>query len=117
MLAVSAYDGDGGKTDCDVGGTDEIMQGFWQSYVHNVITDPTGKGSIRSWRNGLQVAAWVGNLGDDKGDTFWKFGVYGEPQWGGDDSMVKPLAVQYANMEWGVTSLVDRVKNPIPVYP
>jgi lysophospholipase L1-like esterase len=60
------------------------------------------------WIDGDKVAHFAGRLGY-VGRYYWKFGVYRE-------SASEAIAVQYANMEVGTTSLATRIKHPKPVY-
>ncbi len=82
----------------------------WQHIVVRIKFDPSGRGSLTFWLNGQQRY----NSGpipigyNDKLGPYFKFGVYR----GGTDMTT---VAEFANVEIGTDSLLDRVHNPKPL--
>lgn len=81
----------------------------WMNFVFRFVLDPFGGGELQVWKDGVEIVdlseITIG-YNDVLGPRF-KFGAYC------DD--LGTAVVHYANVEWGTTSLLDRIANPLPV--
>jgi hypothetical protein len=72
-------------------------------------------GHLDVWLNGTQVVNVDTAIGYYLDPTTIEYG-YAYPHFGiYENNYFDPTIVYYANPEWGVTSLLDRVTNPLPV--
>jgi hypothetical protein len=82
----------------------------WQRIVVRVKFDPFGKGSITFWLNGEQVYA-SGEIPIGYNDSFGPHFSQGQYR-GSTDATT---ALDFANVEFGTNSLLDRVTHPKPL--
>jgi hypothetical protein len=82
----------------------------WQNIVVRVKFDPHGNGRLTFWLNGEQRydsgAIPIGY--NDRLGPYFKYGLY---RGGSDQTSV----AEFANVEIGISSLLDRVTNPLPL--
>jgi len=82
----------------------------WQKMVVRVKFDPFGKGSITFWLNGQKVYASP-NIPIGYNDSFGPHFSQGQYRGASDAT----TAFDFANVEFGTKSLLDRVANPKPL--
>jgi hypothetical protein len=86
-----------------------IARGTWYHRVFNIRFDQSGKGFVRVWINGTQIADYVGNTGNSRTPFYyWKFGIY-------RSQAPEYIAVRYANMTIGRADLSAKIANPDPI--
>lgn len=85
----------------------------WMNFVHRIKIDHTGGGILQSWINGVQRVNYAGAIGYNQTlGPYWKWGIYSQ-------NVPYTRRVKYANTEISLSSLSDRIANPLPIteYP
>ncbi len=88
-----------------------LRTGQWVQIVLRYRADPFGHGALQAWADGREVVnlrnipIGYNNVRDG---AAWEFGIY-------RGQSAEPLVVEYANMEQGTQSLMNRVTNPKPL--
>lgn len=84
--------------------------GIWVPIVLHVRQSQTNTGVLEAWIKGQQVCS-VSNINMGYNDAVparWQFGVY-------DDPSYPDMRIEYGNVEFSTSSLLDRVANPLPL--
>ena len=88
--------------------TRRIERDRWYRLVGRVKFGWEGNGSVRIWMDGSKIVG-LGNTDigyNDAQAPYWKFGIYRR-------KVPETLVVEYANFEYGESSLIHRVANPL----
>jgi hypothetical protein len=87
-----------------------LPEGQWQHLVMRVKLDPYGNGSLTFWLNGQQMydSGPIPVGYNDELGPYFKYGLYR----GASDLTT---VMEFANVEMGSGSLLDRVSHPLPV--
>ena len=88
----------------------DFSRGKWYDFVVRFRSSYAGNGQLQVWRDGLQIinASGLVNGYNDAVGPYLKFGAYRGPTANGET-----FAVQYANVEVGLSSLLSRVSRPL----
>jgi hypothetical protein len=87
-----------------------FTEGVWYNLVGRVTFDPFGKGNVTFWIDGKQVYS-SGSIPLGYNDTVGPHFSHGQYRGKSDAT----TAYEFANVEVGTTSLLDRVSNPKPL--
>lgn len=87
-----------------------IQPGRWIRIVGHIVFGWQDDGTVELWLDGRKVVDLPHtSIGyNDVQGPYWKFGIYRA-------QATETLAVDYANMEIGTASLLDRVGHPLPI--
>jgi hypothetical protein len=91
--------------------TYQPTRGSWDNFVFRTKFHHTS-GELDIWKNGVQIVNLTG-IGMGYNDTlgpYYKFGIYGDAT-----KVGSVIAVRFANMEWGTSSLSARVTTPLEI--
>lgn len=90
-----------------------LTRGVYTNFVTRIRMDPFGAGQLQFWQDGVEqinlsnIAMGYNNPEDQ---AYWQIGIYRHEN-------ENTLAVRYANVEQGPTTLFARVANPLSVPP
>jgi len=90
--------------------TPPIRRDRWMHIVGHIVFGWNGDGTVELWLDGRKIVDLPHtSIGyNDMVGPYWKFGIY-------RGQAPETLVVEYANMELGSASLLDRVGHPLPV--
>jgi len=79
----------------------------WINLVYQLTFDPSA-GAMQIWRNGSSVFNSTIPMGYNQPDAGYpKFGIY-------RSASTTTTTIEFANVEWGTTSLASRITTPLP---
>jgi len=90
--------------------TAPIQRNRWMHIVGHIVFGWQGDGTVELWLDGRKIVDLPHtSIGyNDVIGPYWKFGIYRAES-------PETMVVEYANMELGSSSLLDRVSHPLPV--
>lgn len=90
--------------------TKAVARDRWYRIVGRITFGWNDDGAVNIWMDGSKVIGLSNtNIGyNDEVGPYWKFGIYRA-------QVSETLAVEYANMELGSGSLLNRVTSPLPI--
>lgn len=90
--------------------TKAVSRDRWYRIVGRITFGWNNDGAINIWLDGAKIIGLSNtNIGyNDAVGPYWKFGIYRA-------AVPETLVVEYANMELGSASLLNRVSSPLPI--